>query len=303
VESRRNEGTTVRIYLPASDKPVESKEEVVEEPVYGRGKILVMDDEDIIISTLGRMLPHSGYEVEFSRDGAEAIELYTRTRDSGKPFDAVIMDLTVPGGMGGMEAVKKLLEIDPEAKVIVSSGYSTDLVMADYEEHGFSGIMTKPYSVEDLRITLDMILKPGSEAEIPDGGKEAAAAGDKKVLLMDDSELIKKAVSESLPDLGYRIEFASTGDEAISIFKKALEQEQPFDVVILDLSISTGLGGEDTIKRLREMKPEVLAVVSSGYISDPVMLEPEKHGFNATLEKPFGIEDLEELLNKLLSER
>ncbi len=299
VESRRNEGTTVRIYLPASEKPVESKEEVVEKPVYGKGKILVMDDEDIIITTLGRMLPQSGYEVEFSRDGAEAINLYTEAKDSGKQFDAVIMDLTVPGGMGGMEAVKKLLEIDPEARVIVSSGYSTDLVIADYEEHGFSGIMTKPYSVEDLRVTLDMVLQQDSESEIPDEEK-AGVLGDRKVLLMDDSELIKKAVSESLPDLGYNIEFASTGNEAISLFRKALEQEQPFDVVILDLSISAGLGGEDTIKKLRKMKPEILAVVSSGYISDPVMLEPEKHGFNATLEKPFGIEDLEALLDKLL---
>ena len=145
-------------------------------------------------------------------------------------------------------------------------------------------------------------MKPTSRGETIDE-KDEVGADSRKVLLMDDSDLIKKAVSESLPDLGYEVVCATTGNEAIKAFRKAMEQEKPFDVVILDLNVSQGLGGEDTIKRLRKVEPEVVAIVASGYITDPVMLEPEKHGFNAILEKPFGIEDLGDLLDKLLSKK
>jgi CheY-like chemotaxis protein len=118
-----------------------------------------MDDEEIIRNMLSVMLPLAGYAVELTNDGAESIKKYVEAKDSGKPFDAVIMDLTVPGGMGGKEAVKKLLEINPDAKVIVSSGYATDPIMSEYKEHGFSAIITKPYSVSQFEETLRGILK------------------------------------------------------------------------------------------------------------------------------------------------
>lgn len=118
------------------------------------GKVLVMDDEEIIRKMLNNMLTMTGYQVELAADGGEAIEKYSRAAVDGAPFDAVIMDLTVPGGMGGKEAVKKLLEIDPQAAVIVSSGYATDPIMSEYRKYGFKAVIAKPYSIKQLQETL-----------------------------------------------------------------------------------------------------------------------------------------------------
>jgi len=159
-ESTQNAGTTFHLYLPASEKRATEREEVREEMrSTGKGKILIMDDEEIIRDMLADMLPISGYEVELTGNGEEAITMYADAKDSGRPFDAVIMDLTIPGGMGGKEAIKKLLEIDPGARVIVSSGYSTDPIMSEYKKYGYSAVITKPYSVSQMENTLRDILK------------------------------------------------------------------------------------------------------------------------------------------------
>jgi CheY-like chemotaxis protein len=125
----------------------------------GNGKILIMDDEEIIREVAGEMLKHFGYEVEFAKDGAEALEKYANAMKSGTSFDAVIMDLTIPGGMGGKEAVKKLIEIDPDVKAIVSSGYSSDPVITNFRQHGFVGIITKPYQVSELNEQVKNVLQ------------------------------------------------------------------------------------------------------------------------------------------------
>lgn len=117
-----------------------------------------MDDEEIIREMLGDMLSLIGYQVELTRDGAAAIKKYVEAKNSGKPFGAVIMDLTIPGGMGGKEAIEKLLKIDPDAKVIVSSGYATDSIMSEYKDYGFSDVVTKPYSVAKIEKALQSLL-------------------------------------------------------------------------------------------------------------------------------------------------
>lgn len=114
------------------------------------GTVLVMDDEEIVKDVSGEMLKLLGYKVEFANDGKEAIELYKKAMDSGRPFTGVIMDLTIPGGMGGREALKSILEINPKAKVIVSSGYSSDPIMGDFKNFGFCGVISKPYRVSEF---------------------------------------------------------------------------------------------------------------------------------------------------------
>jgi PAS domain S-box-containing protein len=159
VESRPGTGTTVHIYLPVSRKPTLAEEGVVmETTLHGQGRILVMDDEEIIREMLGKMLSLAGYEVELTQDGAEAIDRYSEAKEAKRPFDAVIMDLTVPGGMGGKEAISRLLEIDPDARVIVSSGYATDSIMSEYKKFGFKAVVTKPYSVAQIEKTLYSLL-------------------------------------------------------------------------------------------------------------------------------------------------
>ena len=160
VESKVENGATFHIYLPASKKSVAVEKEAKAEVVTtGEGRILVMDDEETIREMLSKMLPLAGYKVILTEDGAEAIEQYAKAQKSGKPFGAVIMDLTIPGGMGGKEAIKKLLEIDPDAKVIVSSGYATDPIMSVYKKYGFSAVITKPYSVAQIEKVLQSLLR------------------------------------------------------------------------------------------------------------------------------------------------
>jgi PAS domain S-box-containing protein len=154
VESRIGIGTTFHVYLPASGQEAQKRKHETAIPSRGSGRILFMDDEEVVRDVAGEMLTSLGYEVAFAHDGAEAIELYAKAMAAGRPFDGVIMDLTVPGGMGGKDAVKKLRELYPAAKVIVSSGYSNDPIMADFRTYGFSGVVSKPYTIQNLGETV-----------------------------------------------------------------------------------------------------------------------------------------------------
>ena len=159
VESEINKGAVFSIYLPASAQTQLSQiSEAEEEDLEGEGKILVMDDEEIVREAVTSLLEYLGYEVDTAREGSEAISMYELSQKVGHVYDAVIMDLTVPGGMGGQEAVIKLKELDPKAKVIVSSGYYTDPVMANFKDFSFDGVVPKPYQVEELGKTLKEIL-------------------------------------------------------------------------------------------------------------------------------------------------
>ena len=156
-ESTVGEGTVVHIYLPASHETGLRQERP--RPVQNEGgHILLMDDEDYILDVNGEILHGLGYTTEEAHDGEEAIVAYKNAMSTGHKFDAVIMDLTIPGGMGGKEAITKLLKIDPNAKAIVSSGYSNDPVMANYRSYGFKGVVPKPYKIEDLAKCLMEIL-------------------------------------------------------------------------------------------------------------------------------------------------
>ena len=163
VESEMGVGTIFYVYLPASSEEITKvKEEETDLPI-GQGSILIMDDEAVIRDLAGRMLTRLGYEVDFADDGTEALEAYRKAWEAEQPFVAVIMDLTIPGGMGGKEAIKRLLEIDPYARVIVSSGYSNDPIMAEFKQYGFRGVVAKPYSITELGNVLHSVITETNE--------------------------------------------------------------------------------------------------------------------------------------------
>lgn len=160
-------GTDFVIFLPAMPGSGIEEKTAVEKNTAGpaRANILVMDDEAMIRAIARDLLVHHGFEVETVCNGQEAVDLYREKKSNGVPFDVVIMDLTIPGGMGGKEAIQKLREIDPQVKGIVSSGYSNDPVMAEYEKYGFAGMVYKPFEIEDLMETLRAVIGSGTEAK------------------------------------------------------------------------------------------------------------------------------------------
>jgi PAS domain S-box-containing protein len=160
VESELGRGTAFHIYLPASQGAVAPPPRQ-EKFVRGSGAVLIMDDDEDMRKTTGDMLMRMGYTVDHADEGSAAIAKYRQAREAGRPFAAVIMDLTVPGGMGGKEAIGKLLAIDPAVRAIVSSGYSEDPVMADFRAHGFRGAAIKPYRIRELSEVVAAVIGNG----------------------------------------------------------------------------------------------------------------------------------------------
>ena len=170
VESQLGVGTTFTIWLPASRSEVdeESGEPMSTRHAPMKGRVLFMDDEESIRHMASFLLRRFGFDVTCVPDGAEAVRRYREAQESGEPYALVIMDLTVPGGMGGREAVAQLRKIDPRVRAIVSSGYSSDPVLANYQAHGFCGVAAKPYEVSDLARVLRAALSNSEREEAAD---------------------------------------------------------------------------------------------------------------------------------------
>lgn len=159
VESEESSGTTFDIYLPVSkEKNIKDSINNNDKYLKGKGKILIMDDDEDVRLVAGKLIGQLGYEVDFAIDGKKAIKKYNEAKEAKKPFDLIIMDLTIPGGMGGKEAIERLLKIDPKIKAIVSSGYHNDPIVANYKKHGFKGFINKPYTIEELSLILHNLM-------------------------------------------------------------------------------------------------------------------------------------------------
>ncbi len=157
VETETGKGSIFKIYLPADSTWPEDNQKP-EPKKLSAGRILVMDDQELVRDTVLNMLRGLRYEVDLAADGDETIEKYKERMDSQERYDAVILDLTIPNGLGGVETMKELKNLDPDVIAIVSSGYSNAPVMADYSSYGFAGVMMKPYSISQLSDLLRDIL-------------------------------------------------------------------------------------------------------------------------------------------------
>jgi PAS domain S-box-containing protein len=160
VKSQLGKGSTFFVYLPAVEAEKERAGIIpATAEIVRKGRVLLMDDEEVVRTIVGIMIGSLGHEVDFAENGQEAIAKYREALSSGKRFDIVILDLTVRGGMGGEEALRELLALDPEVKAVVSSGYADSAMIAECESRGFSECLAKPYEVEALRDVLNVLLK------------------------------------------------------------------------------------------------------------------------------------------------
>ena len=157
-------GTTVHIFLPVAAEAVPAAMDgastgaAAEKP----RRILLMDDEQMILDIVSRMLSHLGYDVTCSRDGAQAIAAFTKAKGEGNPFDVVMMDLVIPDGVGGQEAAPTIRQIDPQARIIASSGHLDHPVMKDHRQYGFTAVLEKPYKLERLQQVIESVIGQGS---------------------------------------------------------------------------------------------------------------------------------------------
>ena len=170
VESEVNKGSTFTLYLPAATHvavPEETGYAGVKE-LSGTGRVLIVDDEEAIRTLVEFTLTHLGYKVCSAATALEGVELYRQKLQAGERFDCVILDLTLPGGMGGRDALKLLLEIDPSVNAIVSSGYAMDATMSHYQDFGFRGVISKPYEAAELGRTVREVIESGRIKLVPD---------------------------------------------------------------------------------------------------------------------------------------
>ena len=159
LDSRPGEGTTVRVSLPVGSATEDDRTDSGAAPAMkGKARILVMDDHDLVRRALQAMLETLGHDVEMVEDGEQCVDRYIAARDSGDPHDLVILDLTVPGGRGGVWTMEKLLKINPDVKAIVASGYGSDPVIASHRAYGFTGRIQKPFRIEELRKVINVTL-------------------------------------------------------------------------------------------------------------------------------------------------
>jgi CheY-like chemotaxis protein len=165
VESEPGVGTTFRLHLPASRMLLQKEKAFVPSGVLGHGRILVMDDEEVIRKLVRRLLQEMGHEVELVEDGQSAVGVYESARGQGRPFDAVILDLTIRDGVGGQETIRELLKIDPAVKAIVMSGYPNDPAVLEPERYGFEGVLTKPFDKLKLGAVLSLVLRSANSGQ------------------------------------------------------------------------------------------------------------------------------------------
>jgi CheY-like chemotaxis protein/nitrogen-specific signal transduction histidine kinase len=281
VSSEPGKGTTFQVLFPASDAtaPLSSGEPVPAKPWRGTGTVLVVDDEELIRDLASGMIRHFGFSILTASDGGEAIRLYRQHKDE---IACVLLDLTMPQ-MGGDETCRALRRINPDVRVILSSGYNEEGAIERFSGLGLAGFIQKPYEFETMRARLREAVRgdpkhlqgdrdlrkenavPAIATPLPRTTDKsttgAAACGRRIVLVADDDDLVCKATRVTFERAGFSVLTANDGEEAVRLYREHRDQ---IVCVYLDL-VMPKMSGQDTLRELRRIDTDVRVVIASGY--------------------------------------
>ncbi|MFQ5825351.1 MAG: response regulator [bacterium] len=259
------------------------KKAIEERSLISKGNVLLMDDEKQVRDGTSRMLKRIGYQVYSAKDGTEAIEIYKLAKEIVKPFDVVILDLNIPGGMGGKEAIKLLIDMDPKIKAIVSSSDIYDSVMANPQQYGFSGVLPKPYTVTELSQTVNKVIMENIEKL--------------SVLLATRDDPLKEKVLEILNEKDYPVIVVNSCRNAIQYM---LDYE--FDLVIFDPDLRE-LDGLGTIQLIKKYRPQIPIIVTSDHTSFETGVKIANVGVYFRMGKPIDEQITKELIQSVEKKR
>lgn len=251
---------------------------------------------DNIINNAIQVMPKGG-KIAFK---AKNIELDSKNEYDLDPGNYIMLSISDQGKGISKENIEKIFDpyfTTKKGKSGLGLSVSYSIIKKHYGEIKVKSIIGKGTT---FQILLPAMLIKTEETK---KRKKTIYSGKGKILIMDDDTMLQKSAARILQRLGYDATFASEGNEAIKYYKEALKKEEPFDIVILDLTIPNGMGGRETIKKLKEIDNSVTAIVSSGYSNDPVVSYPLKYGFQGVIPKPYTINEMSEALHQILNKK
>ncbi len=301
VYSEPDVGTTIRIYFPRTSSPVmdeTSMEAHKNELPGGVEKILIVDDEADLLELADKYLTELGYQTQATEHAAQALGLL----EEDGSFDMLFSDVVLPGGMNGVELANKALSLRPDLKVLLTSGHTSKANVQPEMNYYASHLLNKPYRKQDLAMQIRQTLDEKKAQR--DVHAESEQAKDRlsgrTVMVVDDEEDTRDLFRFNLERLGCKAVLASHGGEAVKLYQDAKRSGQPVDVVILDLSIPGGMGGQAVAEEIRSLDAQAKLIVASGDTACPEMTHYQDHGFNGTLEKDFNRDTMKQVLERVL---
>ncbi len=295
-------GTTMRLYLPrsmASESAAPVK--IVDEADFpvGNETILIVDDEVDLLQLADQYLSDLGYRTHLAENAEQALKVLAKEEG----IDLLFSDVVMPGRMNGYELAQRATELKPGLRVLLSSGFTSKTLAHNGLVRFAAHLLAKPYRKVDLAQRIRLVLDEGLEGEINPpavrGGKDILVG--RSILVIDDEEDIRDLFKFNLERLGCRTLLAGNGDEAIALYRQALESGEPVDAVILDLSLPGSMEGKEIADNIRVLDPQAKIIVASGHTAGPEMMYYHDYGFSGALEKDFNRKNIKQVLEQVLS--
>lgn len=300
IYSEPDVGTTIRIYLPRSRAPTElpaGNGEPVDLPA-GNERILIVDDETDLLKLAEYYLQDLGYKTCTAENAPQALKILQKDR----AFDLLFSDVVMPGGMNGYELAQHATRYIPGLKVLLTSGFTSNTIAHNGLARFSAHLLSKPYRQAELARRLRLVLDESEHAVArPGSATEDSVFIERTILVLDDDEDVRELFRLHLQKLGYKVLLARNSEEAMTLYLKSVEGDEPIAVIILDLSIPGSMGGEEIADWIRQMDARTKTIVTSGNPEDPRMTHFQDYGFDAALDKEFDREKIRQVIAKVLS--